>query len=94
MLLQIADLENSIEMDRAALLTVVGAEQYLSTSSVRSGAWRNTYSHSYNRDSTITVGGIFGLFGSKQKIRTRYRHQHQARTQSRYLKYKVSVSYL
>jgi hypothetical protein len=81
-------------MDRAALLTVVGAEQYLSTSSISSGAWKNTYSHSYNRDSTKTVGGVFGLFGSKQKIRTRYRHQHQERTQTRYKKYKVSVTYL
>ena len=94
MLLQLADLESSIEMDRAALLSIVGAEQYLSTSSTYSGAWKNTYSHSYNRNSTINVGGIFGLFGRKQKIRTNYRHQHQARTQTRYKKYKVSVTYL
>ena len=92
--LRIADLENSIELDRSALAAVIGAEQYLSTSSVRSGSWQNTYSHSYNRTSTITVGGIFGLFGKKQKISTRYRHQHQKRTQTRYKKYKVSVTYL
>jgi len=92
--MQIADLSNSIELDRAALAAVVGAEQYLGTSSVSSGSWRNTYSHSYSRNSTITVGGIFGLFGKKQKIRTTYRHQHQARTQYRHKKYKVSVTYL
>lgn len=94
MLLTIADLDNSIDMDRAALLSVVGAEQYMSTSSTRSGAWKNTYSHSYGRNSTIRVGGLFGLFGKKQKIRTTYRHQHQSRTQTRYKKYKVRVDYL
>lgn len=94
MLLTIADLDSSIEMDRAALLSVVGADQYLSTHDLSAGTWENTFSHAYNRDSTITVGGIFGFFGSKQKIRTRYRHQHQKRTQTRYKKYKVSVTYL
>jgi hypothetical protein len=94
MLVNIADLDSSIDMDRAALLSVVGAEQYLSTSSARSGAWRNTSSHTYGRNSTIRVGGLFGLFGRKQKIRTTYRHQHQARTQTRTKKYKVNVAYL
>jgi hypothetical protein len=94
MLLQIADLDSSIDMDRAALLSIVGAEQYLGTSRVRSGAWGNTSSHSFSRNSTKTVGGIFGLFGKKQKIRTTYRHQHQARKQYRHKSYKVSVDYL
>ena len=77
--LAIADLDTSIELDREALIQIVGAWKYVRSSPIKTYGWRNGRS-SYH--TTYKWIGFFGLGGVKKfRIRT----TRQLWTQARYV---------
>ncbi len=85
MTLLIADLAHSIDMDRAALVDVIGAERLISNGRIRYGSWRNQ-----GRSRTSFKRSRNWLTGSVKT--TEYRHQSQRRTDYRTRKFLVSSS--
>lgn len=75
--LAIADLDTSIELDREALLQIVGAWKHKYTS-VYTGSWKNGRSRYYH---TYKKTGFLGLGGTKKFL---VRRTHQTRQQARY----------
>ena len=89
MLLQIADLEHSLEMDRIALIDVVGAGKVVYTSGITStSSWGNISNGSYNYTKKTYS------FFTRRLIKTSHmRKQVQSRTQKRYKRILNSTVY-
>ena len=76
--LAIADLDTSIELDREALLQIVGAWKHVRSTPIYTGSWsngRSSYHYTYKRTGFLGLGGV-----KKFQIR----RTHQTRQQSRY----------
>ena len=92
--MQIADLSNAVELDRAALASVFGAAgQLKSTSSTSSGSWRVTSTRRYSIYKTVRVGGFLGFGGRKQRNRLNYERRYQTRSQYRNQTFLMSTNY-
>ena len=86
--LLIADLNHSIELDQAALTTVVGALKYLSTTHKSHSNWSTT------RIGTSSAPKTKGFWPwNKRKVTEHYKHFHQKRTQFQRKNYLDYVSY-